>query len=129
MGGGGERTSRLSNPWVQNNAHHPLEKKIYRTILPSLQLKFIFVILHLPFNHTFSTMIDSKFQVLGKIPKNVCLHILIKFDKIIMKNETDSYFDGRKHWRNLPYLPTEGCSSFSYILIFDVLPRLTLNNL
>lgn len=77
-GGKGGRTSRLSNPWVRNNAHHPLEKKIYRTILPSLQLKFIFVILHLPFNHTFITMIDSKFQVSGKISKNVCLHILIK---------------------------------------------------
>lgn len=47
----------------------------------------------------------------------------------MVQNGKCSYFNSREHWRNLPNLPTKGQSTFLYVLVFDVLPRLTLNDL
>jgi hypothetical protein len=58
---------------------------------------------------------------------------LLKFKEILkikwFKNGNCSYFNSRKHRRNLPNLPTKGQGTFLYVLVFDVLPWLTLNDL
>lgn len=52
------------------------------------------------------------------------------FGCVLPKNRTNpAHLDRREHGRNLPYLPTEGCGGLSYVLVFDVLPRLPLDDL
>jgi len=46
-----------------------------------------------------------------------------------LKNGNYSYFNSREHRWNLPNLPTKGQGTFLYVLVFDVLPWLTLNDL